>query len=280
MAIPPLVAQGLNLDDTMGLSDVEIPVDVPMSFEEGAEVIQMPDGGVMVQEMMEMQAPPVDAPFDANLAEFLDQSILGELSNELRGFYQDDLDSRSEWEETYTKGLDLLGLKTDERTTPFEGASGITHPMISESVTQFQAQAYKELLPSGGPVRTQVIGAQTPDREAQANRVKHFMNYQIIEVMEEYDPDMDQMLFYLPLSGSTFKKVYFDPTKQRAVAKFIPAQDLVVPYSASDLQTATRVTHVLRMDENEIRKMQVAGVYRDVEYLAVLIRRKILSGRR
>jgi hypothetical protein len=132
-------------------------------------------------------------------------------------------------------------------------------------VVQFQAQAYKELLPSGGPVRTQVLGAQTPDREAQAQRVKNFMNYQIVEVMEEYDPDMDQMLFYLPLSGSTFKKVYFDPTKQRAVAKFIPAQDLVVPYSASDLQTANRVTHVLRMDENDIRKMQVAGVYRDVE---------------
>lgn len=265
MALPPIVAQGLDLDDNMGLPDVEIPIDVPMSFEEGAEILETPDGGVMVQEMMELQAPPVDAPFDANLAEFLDGSILGELSNELRGFYEDDLDSRSEWEETYTKGLDLLGLKTQERTTPFAGASGITHPMISESVVQFQAQAYKELLPSGGPVRTQVLGAQTPDREAQAQRVKNFMNYQIVEVMEEYDPDMDQMLFYLPLSGSTFKKVYFDPTKQRAVAKFIPAQDLVVPYSASDLQTANRVTHVLRMDENDIRKMQVAGVYRDVE---------------
>ena len=265
MALPPIVAQGLDLDDNMGLPDVEIPIDVPMSFEEGAEILETPDGGVMVQEMMELQAPPVDAPFDANLAEFLDGSILGALSNELRGFYEDDLDSRSEWEETYTKGLDLLGLKTQERTTPFEGASGITHPLISESVVQFQAQAYKELLPSGGPVRTQVLGAQTPDREAQAQRVKNFMNYQIVEVMEEYDPDMDQMLFYLPLSGSTFKKVYFDPTKQRAVAKFIPAQDLVVPYSASDLQTANRVTHVLRMDENDIRKMQVAGVYRDVE---------------
>ena len=265
MALPPLVAQGLNLDDTMGLPDLEIPVEVPMSFEEGAEVLQTPDGGVLIQETMEIQAPPVDAPFDANLAEFLDQSILGELSSELRGFYQDDLDSRSEWEETYTKGLDLLGLKTDQRTTPFEGASGITHPMISESVTQFQSQAYKELLPSGGPVRTQIIGSQTADREAQAKRVEHFMNYQITEVMEEYDPDMDQMLFYLPLSGSTFKKVYFDPTKQRAVAKFIPAQDLVVPYSASDLQTANRVTHVLRMDENDIRKMQVANIYRDVE---------------
>jgi len=265
MALPPIVAQGLDLDDSMGLPDVEIPIDVPMSFEEGAEILETPDGGVMVQEMMELQAPPVDAPFDANLAEFLDGSILGALSNELRGFYEDDLDSRSEWEETYTKGLDLLGLKTQERTTPFEGASGITHPLISESVVQYQAQAYKELLPSGGPVRTQVLGAQTPDREAQAQRVKNFMNYQIVEVMEEYDPDMDQMLFYLPLSGSTFKKVYFDPTKQRAVAKFIPAQDLVVPYSASDLQTANRVTHVLRMDENDIRKMQVAGVYRDVE---------------
>ena len=175
------------------------------------------------------------------------------------------MDSRDEWEETYVKGLDLLGLKTEERTTPFEGASGITHPMISESVTQFQAQAYKELLPAGGPVRTNVLGLQNAEREEQANRVKDFMNYQITEVMEEYDPDMDQMLFYLPLSGSTFKKVYFDQTRQRAVAKFIPAQDLVVPYSASDLATSTRVTHVLRMDENDVRKMQVAQVYRDVD---------------
>ena len=183
----------------------------------------------------------------------------------MRASYNEDLDSRDEWEETYVKGLDLLGLKTEERTTPFEGASGITHPMISESVTQFQAQAYKELLPAGGPVRTNVLGLQNAEREEQANRVKDFMNYQITEVMEEYDPDMDQMLFYLPLSGSTFKKVYFDQTRQRAVAKFIPAQDLVVPYSASDLATSTRVTHVLRMDENDVRKMQVAQVYRDVD---------------
>jgi hypothetical protein len=175
------------------------------------------------------------------------------------------MESRSEWEETYTQGLDQLGVKYDERTQPFQGASGVTHPLIAESVTQFQAQAYKELLPSGGPVKTQVLGLQDVAREEQAARVKDFMNYQIMEVMEEFDPDMDQLLFYLPLSGSTFKKVYFDESKQRAVSKFVPAQDLVVPYAASDLATASRVTHVLRMDGNDIRKMQLAGFYRDVE---------------
>lgn len=268
MALPPnMVVPGLDLDDTAGLPDVEIPIDVPMEFPDGAEIIEDGEGGAIVQAIRdgEMEIPDEAIPFDANLAEVLDEGTLGELSSELRASYNEDLDSRDEWEETYVKGLDLLGLKTEERTTPFEGASGITHPMISESVTQFQAQAYKELLPAGGPVRTNVLGLQNAEREEQANRVKDFMNYQITEVMEEYDPDMDQMLFYLPLSGSTFKKVYFDQTRQRAVAKFIPAQDLVVPYSASDLATSTRVTHVLRMDENDVRKMQVAQVYRDVD---------------
>ena len=268
MALPPnMVVPGLDLDDTAGLPDVEIPIDVPMEFPDGAEIIEDGEGGAIVQAIRdgEIEIPDEAIPFDANLAEVLDEGTLGELSSELRASYNEDLDSRDEWEETYVKGLDLLGLKTEERTTPFEGASGITHPMISESVTQFQAQAYKELLPAGGPVRTNVLGLQNAEREEQANRVKDFMNYQITEVMEEYDPDMDQMLFYLPLSGSTFKKVYFDQTRQRAVAKFIPAQDLVVPYSASDLATSTRVTHVLRMDENDVRKMQVAQVYRDVD---------------
>jgi hypothetical protein len=262
-----MVVPGLDLDDTAGLPDVEIPIDVPMEFPDGAEIIEDGEGGAIVQAIREgeMEIPDEAIPFDANLAEVLDEGTLGELSSELRASYNEDLDSRDEWEETYVKGLDLLGLKTEERTTPFEGASGITHPMISESVTQFQAQAYKELLPAGGPVRTNVLGLQNAEREEQANRVKDFMNYQITEVMEEYDPDMDQMLFYLPLSGSTFKKVYFDQTRQRAVSKFIPAQDLVVPYSASDLATSTRVTHVLRMDENDVRKMQVAQVYRDVD---------------
>ena len=246
--------------------DIEVPINVPMEFPNGAEVIDDGMGGAIVQSMEEMPMDiPDDIPFDANLAEYLDDGVLGEISSDLRGLYEEDLESRSDWEQTYTKGLDLLGLKTEERTTPFEGASGIVHPMISESVTQFQAQAYKELLPAGGPVRTRLMGMQDQAREDQANRVEHFMNYQITEIMEEYDPDMDQMLFYLPLSGSTFKKVYFDPTKQRAVAQFIPAQDLVVPYSASDLATSNRVTHVLRMDINDVRKMQVGGMYRDVD---------------
>jgi hypothetical protein len=269
MALPPnMVAPGLNLDDTAGLPELEVQVDAPIEFPNGAEVMDDGEGGAIVQALEAMGAMPSQEeliPFDANLAEFLDESVLGELSSELRALYEEDLDSRSEWEEAYVKGLDLLGIKTEDRSTPFEGASGIVHPMVAESVTQFQAQAYKELLPSGGPVRTQVLGAQTQEREAQAARVKDFMNYQIMEVMHEYDPDMDQLLYYLPLSGSTFKKVYFDVTRNRPVSKFIPAQDLVVPYSASDLMTASRVTHVLRMDLNDVRKMQVAGAYRDVE---------------
>ena len=270
MALPPnMVAPGLNLDDTAGLPEIEVSVDEPMQFPNGAEVIDDGEGGAIVQALLagEDNLPSQEEliPFDANLSEFLDDGTLGELSSELRGLYDEDLESRAEWEDAYVNGLDLLGIKTEERSTPFQGASGITHPLVAESVTQFQAQAYKELLPSGGPVRTGVLGAKTPERDQQATRVQNFMNYQITEIMEEYDPDMDQLLYYLPLSGSTFKKVYFDPTKQRAVSKFIPAQDLVVPYSASDLMTANRVTHVLRMDENEVRKMQVAGMYRDVE---------------
>ena len=262
-----LVDSGINPEVDADEATVEIAVDTPQEFEGGAEVIDDGQGGAIVQALMEQQTEVMAEPYDhnANIAEALDEGTLGELSSDLRALFDEDQESRSEWENTYTQGLDLLGMQYDDRTEPFEGASGVTHPLISESITQFQSQSYKELLPSGGPVRTQIIGAETPEREAQAARVKEFMNYQITEVMEEFDPDTDQMLFYLPLSGSTFKKVYYDPTKQRAVSKFIPAQDLVVPYSASDVQTAPRVTHVLRMNENELRKMQVGGIYMDVE---------------
>jgi len=269
MALPPIVDTGIKPEDMLPTdASVDVSVPQPETFDGGAEVIPDGQGGAMVQALAEAimgaeQEPEV--PHNANLAELLDDGYLGELSSDLRGSYEEDLESRSEWEETYTKGLDQLGVKYEERSQPFEGASGVTHPLIAESVTQFQAQAYKELLPSGGPVKTQVIGLQDVAREEQASRVKDFMNYQIMEVMEEFDPDMDQLLFYLPLSGSTFKKVYFDEAKQRAVSTFIPAQDLVVPYAASDLATASRVTHVLRMDANEVRKMQIAGFYRDVE---------------
>jgi len=205
---------------------------------------------------------------NANLAEILDDRTLGELSSDLRAKVKEDMESRDEWEEAIAKGLGLLGINYEERNEPFLGASGVHHPLLSEAVTQFQAQAYKEMLPSGGPIKTQVVGAPTREIEDQAKRVKDFMNYQITEVMEEFDPDTDQMLYYLPLTGSTFKKVYFDPTKQRAVSKFVPAEDLIVPYTASDLRTAERVTHIVRMTENEVRKLQVAGVYRDVELSA------------
>ena len=269
MALPPIVDSGITPEDMMPTeASVEVPVEDQMEmFPNGAEVTPDGEGGAIIEAIQEMMVGQVEEqiPHGANLAEYLDDGYLGEISSDLRASYEEDMESRSEWEETYTKGLDQLGVKYEERTVPFEGASGVTHPLIAESVTQFQAQAYKELLPSGGPVKTQVLGLQDLAREEQAGRVKDFMNYQIMEVMEEFDPDMDQLLFYLPLSGSTFKKVYFDEAKQRAVSKFIPAQDLVVPYAASDLATASRVTHVLRMDANEVRKMQIAGFYRDVE---------------
>ena len=269
MAIPPRPIGSLTDSGIQGTQGTTVEVNTPEDFAGGAEVLQSPDGSAIVQSLLEnaenIEVETEAYVHDANLAEIVDESVLSELSSDLRGSYEEDLESRSQWQEAYTKGLDLLGIKYSERTQPFEGASGVTHPLISESVTQFQAQAYKELLPAGGPVKTQVIGSKTAEKEAQATRVKNFMNYQVTEVMEEFDPDTDQMLFYLPLSGSTFKKVYFDPTKARAVSAFVPSEDLVVPYSATDLATAPRVTHVVRMDPNQVRKLQVAGVYRDVE---------------
>ena len=274
MAIPPrpvgsLVDSGLQAGGPSAeLPDVAVDLETPMDFSGGAEVLDDGMGGAIVQALMGVEDGGVEVEIvdhEANLAELIDDSILSEISTELLGLYADDVSSRMDWEDAYTKGLDLLGIKQIERTEPFEGASGVTHTLISESAVQFQAQAYKELLPAGGPVRTRIVGVKDAAREEQANRVKDFMNYQITEVMEEYDPGMDQMLFYLPLSGSTFKKVYFDPLRNRAVSEFIPAQDVVVPYSATDLFTSPRVTHVLNMTENDIRKLQVMGAYRDVD---------------
>jgi hypothetical protein len=220
---------------------------------------------VTEEDIQEAEVEVEEYDHNANLAEVLDDSILGSLSSELGSKIDEDKESRGDWEEAISKGLTLLGVNYEERSEPFLGASGVTHPLLSEAVTQFQSQAYREMLPPGGPVKTQILGAPTRQTEDQAQRVKDFMNYQITEIMEEYDQDTDQMLFYLPLTGSTFKKVYFDPVRQRAVSKFVPAEDLVVPYSASDLQTAERYTHILRMTDNEIRKLQVGGIYRDVE---------------
>ena len=228
---------------------------------EKANVEMMEDGSAIIGE----QENILQTSFDMNLAEVLDDNTLGQISSELRQSFEDDKASRKEWEDTYKKGLDLLGFKYQERTMPFAGASSVTHPMLSEAITQFQAQAYKELLPPGGPVNTQILGGITRQKEEQAQRVKDYMNYQITYEMEEYDPDMDSLLFYLPLSGSAFKKVYYDEGLQRAVSKFVPSDDLYVPYQTTDFPSCERVTHVVRRTKNEVRKLQVAGLYRDVD---------------
>ena len=206
--------------------------------------------------------------FNANLAEVIDETVLNRLGSELYQDAQSYKDSRADWEKAYTQGLDLLGFKYESRTEPFQGASSATHPVLAEAVTQFQALAYKELLPPEGPVRTQVVGATTPEIEDQAERVAEFMNYQMMDVMKEYETEFDQMLFYLPLSGSTFKKVYYDELLGRAVSKFIQAQDIIVPYTANSLEEADSVIHVIKISENELRKQQVAGFYRDIELVA------------
>ena len=250
-------AQGDNLleeEDTIEIEELEDPTEI-IEEEDGSVVINFEDA--IQEEMLTEQ--------DANLAELLDERDLNDIAQELLYLYEEDRSGRQEWEDAYSDGLDLLGIKYEDREEPFRGSSGVTHPVIAEAVTQFQSQAYKELLPSSGPVRTEIVGAVTPESEDQAQRVKDFMNYEILNVMQEYDPETDRMLFYLPLAGSAFKKIYFDDMLDRAVARFVPADDLVVPYNATDLESASRIAHVVRMDINNVRKNQAAGFYRDVE---------------
>ena len=218
-------------------------------------------------EPMEEEAPPQEENFYKNLAEDMDDSVLTSISSDLISEFKKDKESRGDWEKSYISGLDLLGFKYTDEGQPFRGASGVTHPLLSEAVTQFQAQAYKELLPPDGPVRTQVVGDMSKEKEEQASRVKEFMNYMLMDKMEEYTPEFDQMLFYLPLAGSAFKKIYYDETRARAVSKFVPAEDLVVPYYASDLMDCERITHVIKMTENDVLKKQKGGFYRDVELM-------------
>jgi hypothetical protein len=201
----------------------------------------------------------------ANLAEDMGEGELQSLGSTLYDQYTEYKESRGDWEQSYREGLELLGFKYERRTEPFRGASGVNHPVLAEAVTQFQATAYKELLPSDGPVRTQILGDATIAKEQQSKRVKDFMNYQLMDQMTEYEPEFDQMLFYLPLSGSTFKKVYYDELLGRAVSKFVPAEDLIVPYSATSLEDTEAIIHVIKMSGNELRKQQVAGFYRDVK---------------
>ena len=246
-------------------SAVEIQPDTTREdqIREAAEIL-VSGQEVLIDDEIQQEAPQVN--FNMNLAEVLPEDILQSISNDLLSSIKGDKQSRSEWEKTYTDGLKYLGMKfDDQRSQPFEGSSGVIHPILAEAVTQFQAQAYKEMLPAKGPVKTEIIGARTVETEDQAERVQEFMNYYIMNVMEEYDPELDQMLFYLPLAGSAFKKVYFDFVLNRAMSKFIPPEDLIVPYEAADISSAERITHAINMSSNEIKKQQISGFYANVD---------------
>ena len=251
----------------------QVDIAVPNSFEEmpsegmDIEIIQDDDGGVIVDFDPSMRNRGDEGDFNRNLAEELESSLLGVVGNELMGEFDANKASRKDWEDTYRDGLDMLGFTYTERTLPFRGSTGVTHPLLAEAATQFQAQAFNEMLPPDGPVRTAIVGEPTKDKEQQARRVKEFMNYYITNVMEEYTPEFDQMLFFLPLAGSTFKKVYFDEGLNRAVSKFVPAENLVVPYETSSLETCPCITNVVNMPLNELRKLQISGFYADVDVL-------------
>ena len=230
------------------------------------EIIEDDDGSVVV-DFDPTDQRGVDDDFYGNLAEEMPDRELNRIASDLLGAFDSNKAGRQEWEDAYTDGLDLLGFNYEERTQPFRGASGVTHPLLAEAATQFQAQAFNELLPASGPVKTHVMGKETREKQDQAKRVRQYMNYYLMNVMEDYTPDMDQMLFYLPLAGSTFKKTYFDETLGRAVSKFVPAQNLVVPYDTSDLDTCPNISQVVRMDLNDLRKKQLAGIYIDVDVI-------------
>ena len=250
-----------NINKDAKIIQVELEKDTP---EQPIDIQPNEDGSVDVN--FDPSAANQEQSNDhfANLAELLPEEVLSPIGHDLYENYTDYKASRKDWETSYTKGLDLLGFKYMEVTRPFIGASGVTHPLLAEAATQFQAQAFKELLPSKGPVKTQIMGAVTPEVEMQSSRVQEFMNYQITTEMEEYTPEMDQLLFYLPLAGSAFKKVYYDTMKQRPCSLFVPVEDLLVPYSASDLNTCDRITHVVKMTHNEIRAQQLSGAYLDI----------------
>ena len=248
--------------------DAEVLLDDTSIIETPDLSIELEDDGGVVVDFDPFAGRPEGGGFYDNLVEELADNVATRIATDLLDQYEANKDGRKDWEETYRTGLELLGFKYEERSEPFRGAAGVTHPLLAEAVTQFQAQAFGELLPAGGPVNTQVLGKATPEIEEQAERVRMYMNYQITSVMKEYTPEFDQMLFYLPLAGSTFKKVYYDEFLGRAVSRFVPAEQLVVPYTATDLETAENVTHVIQISENELRKKQVGGFYADIEVSA------------
>jgi len=269
MAIEKAIAQAPSFSnapegfDELDPDSNEQPLEISV-VNPDAVSIETEDGGVIIDFDPKGEERGEDQ-HDDNLADFMEEDDLRSLSSQIRGDFEGDMSSRSDWEQTYVDGLELLGLKIEDRTTPWPGACGVHHPILTEAVIRFQSQAIMEVFPSSGPVKTKIVGKITDDKEKQAHRIQDFMNYLILDKMTEYRPEMEQLLFNLPLAGSAFKKVYFDPTMDRPCAHFVPAEDFVVGYGATDLLTAERYTHVMRKSENEIRKLQAAGLYRDVD---------------
>ena len=238
-----------------GVPEIEIEIEDPESVSIGIDGLEI--------ELVKGEEGPED--FDANLAEYMDERDLAQLVGDLVGDYEDDVDSRKDWMQTYVDGLELLGMKIEERTEPWEGACGVYHPLLSEALVKFQAETIMETFPAKGPVKTQIIGKETPEKKEAAVRVQDDMNYQITDVMTEFRPEHERMIWGLGLAGNAFKKVYYDPSLERQVSMFIPAEDVVVPYGVSNLQSSPRVTHVMRKTENEVKRLQVAGFYRDID---------------
>ena len=262
MAVDNRITTDINYnEDKIEVEGDPLEIIQPGAEEEVREFVEDSQGNMQ---------PLVDQPnpeegHDSNLALYLSDEDLDSISIELMTAIEEDKSSRQDWETQYTKGLDLLGFKYEERTRPFRGASAVTHPVLSEAAVQFQSQAYKELLPANGPVKTSIIGQSNEQLEEQAQRVRDYMNYQITYVMKDYETETDQMLFYLPLAGSAFRKIFYDSTEEKARSQFVPAEDLVVPYGASYLDDAERVTHIIKMNEIELKKKQIFGMYRDVD---------------
>jgi len=246
----------------MELDDPEIQIEIA---DPEAVAIETEDGGILFDFSGESGDDMLDSEHGANLAEFIDEDILDSMASELVAEFEADRRSRKEWATAYMKGLDLLGFKVEERSQPWQGASGVFHPLLTEAVVRFQAQAMGEIFPASGPAKTKIMGKMTPEKYKQAERVQNELNYQLTEEMTEYRDEMEQLLFRLPIAGSAFKKVYYDPLRERPVAMFVPVEDFVVAYGASDLQTCSRYSHVMKKDANEILKLQLSGFYRDVE---------------
>ena len=264
MVIDKSIESLLNQDEfEMGSNGLTVVED--QEIPEDSSVMEMEDGGMLVDfDPMGSEEMQEDL-FESNLAEFIEDSELGSLASDLVSKFDSDRDSRSDWEQTYKEGLDQLGLEIEDRTTPWAGACGVFHPMLSEAVVRFQAQTIQEIMPAQGPVKTHVWGKFNEEKAAQAKRVQEYLNYQLIEVMTEYRSETEKLLFSLPLAGSAFRKIYFDPSLGRPTSMFVPAEDFVVAYNEGELQQAERYTHMMTRSTNQIKKLQVSGFYRDVE---------------